>query len=53
MMGYAAFNFYVAYVINERNGGVITNNSSSDKYDNIVDTSGHDVPEDNNTPKIQ
>lgn len=52
MIGYAAFNFYVAYVINERNGGVITNTSSANKYDNIIDTSGHDVPDDN-TPKIQ
>ena len=53
MIGYALFNFYVAYVINERNGGVISNTSSTGKYDNIIDTSGHDVSDDNDTPKIQ
>ena len=44
MIGYAAFNFYVTYVINERNGGVISS-------DNIIDTHGYEVNDDHK--KIQ
>ena len=36
MIGFAAFNFYVAYVINERNGGVISS-------DGVIDTHGYEV----------
>ena len=36
IMGFAAFNFYVAYVISERNGEVIESN-------NIVDTNAYEV----------
>lgn len=53
LIGYALFNFYVAYVINERNGGVVSNTSAAKKYDDIIDTVGHDVPDNNNTPKLQ
>lgn len=53
LIGYALFNFYVAYVINERNGGVVSNTSAAKKYDNIIDTVGHDVPDNDNTPKLQ
>ena len=53
MIGYALFNFYVAYVINERNGGVISAPSAAKKYDDIIDTVGHDVPDNDNTPKLQ
>ena len=45
MIGFAAFNFYVAYVINERNGGVISS-------DNIIDTHGYES-KDNDHTKIQ
>ncbi len=53
LIGYALFNFYVAYVINERNGGVVSNTSAAKKYDDIIDTVGHDVPDNDNTPKLQ
>ncbi|WP_164172685.1 DUF308 domain-containing protein [Ruminococcus flavefaciens] len=53
LIGYALFNFYVAYVINERNGGVVSNTSAAKKYDDIIDTVGHDVPDNDNTPKHQ
>ena len=53
LIGYALFNFYVAYVINERNGGVVSNTSAAKKYDDIIDTVGHDVPNNDNTPKLQ
>ena len=53
LIGYALFNFYVAYVINERNGGVISNTSSAKKYDDIIDTVGHDVPDNDTKPKLQ
>lgn len=46
MIGFAAFNFYVAYVINERNGGVISNN-------NVVDVNGYEVHDDNDQKKLQ
>ena len=36
MMGFAAFNFYVAYVISERNGEVISSN-------NVVDANAYEV----------
>ena len=45
MIGFAAFNFYVAYVINERNSGVISS-------DNIIDTHGYES-KDNDHTKIQ
>ena len=44
MIGFAAFNFYVAYVISERNGEVIESN-------NIVDANGYEV-HDNNDQKL-
>lgn len=50
MIGFALFNFYVAYVINERNGGV---KKPSQVSDNIVDTSGHEVHENNDHKMIQ
>ena len=53
LIGYALFNFYVAYVINERNGGGVSNTSAAKKYDDIIDTVGHDVPDNDNTPKLQ
>ena len=53
LIGYALFNFYVAYVINERYGGVVSNTSAAKKYDDIIDTVGHDVPDNDNTPKLQ
>ena len=53
LIGYALFTFYVAYVINERNGGVVSNTSAAKKYDDIIDTVGHDVPDNDNTPKLQ
>ena len=53
LIGYALFNFYVAYVINERNGGVVSNTSAAKKYDDIIDTVGHNVPDNDNTPKHQ
>ena len=45
MIGFSAFNFYVAYLINERNGGVISS-------DNIIDTHGYES-KDNDHTKIQ
>jgi uncharacterized membrane protein HdeD (DUF308 family) len=53
MIGYALFNFYVAYVINERNGGVVSSTSGTNKNDNIIDTSGHDVPDKDSIRKLQ
>ena len=50
---YALFNFYVAYVINERNGGVVNSSSAAKKYDDIIDTVGHDVSDSDNHTKIQ
>ncbi|MCR4637807.1 DUF308 domain-containing protein [Ruminococcus sp.] len=50
---YALFNFYVAYVISERNGGVVNSSSAAKRYDDIIDTVGHDVNDSDNQPKIQ
>lgn len=41
MMGFAAFNFYVAYVISERNGEVISSN-------NVVDANAYEVHDTDN-----
>ena len=46
MLAFAAFNFYVAYVISERNGQVITNND-------IIDTNAHEVPDDTTQNRLQ
>ena len=43
MLAFAAFNFYVAYVIN---GQVITNND-------IIDTNAHEVPDDTTQNRLQ
>ncbi|MBR5683715.1 MAG: DUF308 domain-containing protein [Ruminococcus sp.] len=46
IMGFAAFNFYVAYVISERNGEVIESN-------NIVDTNAYEVHDSDNQKLIK
>lgn len=46
MIGFAAFNFYVAYVINERNGGVIST-------DGVIDTHGYEAKDDSNSKHIK
>ena len=46
MLAFAAFNFYVAYVISERNGQVITNND-------IIDTNAPEVPDDTTQNRLQ
>jgi len=47
MLAFAIFNFYVAYVISERNGEVIT--TSND----VIDTSGFEVNNDNDIKRLQ
>ncbi len=42
---FAAFNYYVVYVINQRNAGKISSNSSSS---NVIDTSGVEKPDEIN-----
>ena len=46
MIGFAAFNFYVAYVINERNGGVISSG-------NVIDAHGYEVNDDKDQKHLQ
>jgi uncharacterized membrane protein HdeD (DUF308 family) len=46
IMGFAAFNFYVAYVISERNGEVIGS-------DDIVDTNAYEVNDNDNQKLIK
>lgn len=46
IMGFAAFNFYVAYVISERNGEVIGS-------DGIVDTNAYEVNDNDNQKLIK
>ncbi|WP_303789967.1 DUF308 domain-containing protein [Ruminococcus flavefaciens] len=53
MIAYAAFNFYVAYVINERNGGVVNGTPVSGQNDNIVETSGYENNGSDEIKKIQ
>ncbi|MBO7474020.1 MAG: DUF308 domain-containing protein [Ruminococcus sp.] len=46
MLAFAAFNFYVAYVISERNGEVITSND-------VIDANGFEVHDNNDQKRIQ
>jgi uncharacterized membrane protein HdeD (DUF308 family) len=45
---FAAFNYYVVHVINQRNAGNISGNSSNNASDNIIDTSGVEKPDEIN-----
>lgn len=44
---FAAFNFYIVYVIKQRNGDGVSASG------NIIDVAGHDVPDSNETKRIE
>lgn len=46
MLTFAAFNFYVAYIISQRNGEIIDSGS-------VVDTNAYDVPDNDDQKRLQ